>query len=106
MPLDEPGEARTRVKGSVFLAHAAPAASEERARAILAAREKAMWDASQHCSAWKLRDGTARANDAGEPSGSAGAPILAAIEGGGVSDAIVVVTRWAGGRKLGVGGLG
>ena len=93
------------MKGSVFLAHAAPAASEEEARAILAAREKAMWDASHHCSAWKLRDGTARANDAGEPSGSAGAPILAAIEGAGVSDAIVIVTRWYGGTKLGVGGL-
>ena len=46
-----------------------------------------------------------RANDAGEPSGSAGAPILAAIEGAGITDCIVIVTRWYGGTKLGVGGL-
>jgi len=98
-------EAQTRVKASVFLAHAAPAADEEEARAILAAREKAMWDATHHCNAWKLRGGVARANDAGEPNGSAGAPILAAIEGAGLVDVIVIVTRWYGGTKLGVGGL-
>ena len=99
------GEAETRVKASVFLAHAAPVASKEEARGILAAREKAMWDANHHCSAWKLRGGIARANDAGEPNGSAGAPILAAIEGAGLVDTLVIVTRWFGGTKLGVGGL-
>jgi len=105
LTLAGPGEAETRVKASVFLAHAAPVASEEEARAILAAREKAMWDANHHCSAWTLRGGVARANDAGEPSGSAGAPILAAIEGAGLADTLVIVTRWFGGTKLGVGGL-
>jgi uncharacterized YigZ family protein len=105
LTLAAPAEAQTRVKASVFLAHAAPAADEEEARGILAAREKAMWDATHHCSAWKLRGGVARANDAGEPNGSAGAPILAAIEGAGVTDVIVIVTRWYGGTKLGVGGL-
>ena len=99
------GEAETRVKASVFLAYATPVASEEEARAVLAAREKAMWDANHHCSAWRLRGGVARANDAGEPNGSAGAPILAAIEGAGLTDALVIVTRWFGGTKLGVGGL-
>ncbi len=98
-------EAETRVKASVFLALAVPVQSEEEARAVLAKREKAMWDATHHCSAWRLRDGTARANDAGEPSGSAGAPILAAIEGAGLADLVVIVTRWYGGTKLGVGGL-
>ena len=105
LTLVRPAEAETRVKASVFLAYAAPIASEEEARAILAAREKAMWDASHHCSAWRLRGGVARANDAGEPSGSAGAPILAAIEGAGLTDTLVIVTRWFGGTKLGVGGL-
>jgi uncharacterized YigZ family protein len=100
-----PAETQGRVKASVFLAYAAPAGSEDEARAVLAAREKAHWDASHHCSAWKLRGGVARANDAGEPSGSAGAPILAAIEGAGLTDCVVVVTRWFGGTKLGVGGL-
>jgi len=99
------GEAQTRVKASVFLATAWPAEAEDEARAILAAREKAMWDASHHCNAWKLRGGISRANDAGEPGGSAGAPILAAIEGAGIVDALVIVTRWYGGTKLGVGGL-
>ena len=98
-------EAQTREKASVFLAYAAPVETEEEAREILALRGKAMWDASHHCSAWKLRSGVARANDAGEPSGSAGAPILAAIEGAGLTDCMVIVTRWYGGTKLGVGGL-
>jgi uncharacterized YigZ family protein len=105
LTLAGPGEAETRVKASVFLAYAAPVAAEEEARALLAAREKAMWDANHHCSAWRLRGGVARANDAGEPSGSAGAPILAAIEGAGLTDTLVIVTRWFGGTKLGVGGL-
>lgn len=105
LTLAGPAEAQTRVKGSVFRALAFPAASEDEARAVLAGREKAMWDASHHCSAWKLRSGVARANDAGEPSGSAGAPILAMIEGAGLVDTAVIVTRWFGGTKLGVGGL-
>src|SRR5215218_7413899 len=99
------GQAQTRVKASVFLATAWPVETEDEARAVLAAREKAMWDATHHCNAWKLRGGAARANDAGEPGGSAGAPILAAIEGAGLVDVLVIVTRWYGGTKLGVGGL-
>src|SRR5215213_2490853 len=98
-------QAQTRVKASVFLATAWPVGTEDEARAILAAREKAMWDATHHCNAWKLRGGVSRANDAGEPGGSAGAPILAAIEGAGLVDVLVIVTRWFGGTKLGVGGL-
>jgi uncharacterized YigZ family protein len=105
LTLAESGEAQTRVKASVFLATAWPVETEEEARAILAAREKAMWDATHHCNAWKLRGGVSRANDAGEPGGSAGAPILAAIEGAGLVDVLVIVTRWYGGTKLGVGGL-
>jgi uncharacterized YigZ family protein len=105
LTLAAPAEAQTRVKASVFLALAAPVETEEAARAVLAAREKEHWDASHHCSAWRLRSGASRASDAGEPSGSAGAPILAAIEGAGLTDVMVVVTRWFGGTKLGVGGL-
>jgi len=105
LTLAGPGEAQTRIKASVFLATAWPVATEEEARELLAAREKAMWDANHHCSAWTLRGGASRANDAGEPGGSAGAPILAAIEGAGLVDVLVIVTRWFGGTKLGVGGL-
>jgi uncharacterized YigZ family protein len=103
--LAAPAEAQIREKASVFLAYAAPVATEAEARAVLAEREKARWDATHHCSAWSLRSGIRRGNDAGEPSGSAGAPILAAIEGAGLTDCVVVVTRWYGGTRLGVGGL-
>ena len=103
--LAAPAEAQLREKASTFLAYAAPAASEDEARAVLAQREKLHWDATHNCSAWVVRGGVRRANDAGEPSGSAGAPILATIEGAGLTDCVVVVTRWYGGTKLGVGGL-
>lgn len=93
------------MRGSRFLGHAAPAASEEEARDWLAAEQRRYFDATHHCSAWRLRDGRWRANDAGEPSGSAGVPILAAIDGAGVVDCVVVVTRYFGGTRLGVGGL-
>jgi putative IMPACT (imprinted ancient) family translation regulator len=99
------GVAHTRVKGSTFAALAAPAPDEAEARARLAAREREMWDATHHGSAWRMRGGTVRANDAGEPSGSTGAPILAAIDGAGLTDCVVIVTRYYGGTKLGVGGL-
>ncbi len=103
--LAEPAEAQIREKASVFLAYAAPAATEAEARAVLAERERLHWDATHNCSAWVIRGGVRRANDAGEPNGSAGAPILAAIEGAGITDCIVIVTRWYGGTRLGVGGL-
>lgn len=100
-----PGAADTRIKASTFHALAVPVESDGEARAVVAARAREMFDAAHHCSAWRLRDGTGRANDAGEPSGSAGAPILSAIDGAGVTDCCVVVTRYFGGTKLGVGGL-
>lgn len=99
------GEVETRIRGSTFLALAAPARTEAEARRVLEDRSRAMHDATHHCSAWRLREGLWRANDAGEPSGSAGAPILAAIDGAGLVDCMVVVTRYFGGTKLGVGGL-
>ncbi len=103
--LAAPAEAQFREKASTFLAYAVPVETEAEARAVLAEREKLHWDATHNCSAWSLRSGVRRANDAGEPSGSAGAPILAAIEGAGLTDCIVIVTRWYGGTRLGVGGL-
>jgi uncharacterized YigZ family protein len=99
------GVAETRERASTFHALAAPVAGEAEARALLDERRRAMWDATHHCSAWRLQGGLWRANDDGEPSGSAGAPILAAIDGAVVTDCIVIVTRYYGGTKLGVGGL-
>jgi uncharacterized YigZ family protein len=105
LTLASASRAEIRVRGSRFLAVAAPVRTEADARGLVDERSRADRDATHHCSAWVLRDGTRRANDAGEPSGSAGAPILAAIEGAGLSDCAVVVTRWYGGTRLGIGGL-
>lgn len=105
MTLAGRAEAETRVKGSTFLALAAPARDEDGAREVLAEVQKAHFSATHNCSAWRLHDGVWRASDDGEPSGSAGLPILAAVDGAGVTDCIVVVTRYYGGTKLGVGGL-
>jgi putative IMPACT (imprinted ancient) family translation regulator len=93
------------VRGSRFIGVAYPARTEAEARAVLEAREREYFDASHHCAAWRFRDATWRALDAGEPSGSAGAPILAAIDAADLLDVAVVVTRYFGGTKLGVGGL-
>lgn len=102
--------ARTRfaldpVKGSRFVATLAPASTEDEARALLEAVRAEWPNATHHCWAWRLADGRTRSADDGEPGGSAGRPILAQIEGHGIDDAMVVVTRWYGGTKLGVGGL-
>jgi uncharacterized YigZ family protein len=105
LTLAGPARAETRVKGSTFVARAAPARTEEEARAVLASVQKEHFSATHNCSAWRLHDGVWRANDAGEPSGSAGAPILGAIDAAGLTDCVVVVTRYYGGTKLGVGGL-
>lgn len=68
--------------------------------------QKRWFDATHHCWAFRLLAGhRARSSDAGEPSGTAGRPILAAIEGADLHDAGVVVVRWYGGIKLGTGGL-
>jgi uncharacterized YigZ family protein len=93
------------VKGSRFLASLAPVASEDEASAFLAELRARMPDATHHCWAWKLASGRTRCSDDGEPGGSAGRPILARIEGKELEDVVVVVSRWYGGTKLGVGGL-
>lgn len=92
----------TEVKKSRFLAIAAPTDSAETALHWLT--QNRVVDASHHC--WAYRIGPLyRFNDDGEPSGSAGKPILAAIDGQGLDRVVCVVIRWFGGTKLGVGGL-
>ncbi|HUD72123.1 MAG TPA: YigZ family protein [Dongiaceae bacterium] len=103
-----PGRAESRVLGSRFLAEAAPVADESAARLRRAGLAAEFPDATHHC--WALLvgagDGTrALLDDAGEPAGTAGAPILQAIRSAGVIEAQVVVVRWFGGTKLGRGGL-
>lgn len=94
------------ISGSRFIASAAPVRDEAAARAFVERVREEFPDATHHCWAVRIaRPSLERANDAGEPSGSAGRPILSAMIGRDVVDACVVVTRYFGGTKLGVGGL-
>jgi uncharacterized YigZ family protein len=100
---------RTEVKlrGSRFIGSALPVRSKEEAAAELAQIRKEFWDASHHCYAYRLApDGSQyRFADDGEPNGSAGKPILFVLQQRELVDVLVVVTRYFGGTKLGVGGL-
>ena len=90
------------IKHSRFITHAAPVQTPEQALAFIA--RVADGDATHNC--WAYRIGAEyRSSDDGEPSGTAGRPILAAIEGQGYDQVVAVVTRWYGGIKLGAGGL-
>ena len=100
--LAAPVERMAEVRKSRFLARAAPIDSELAAMQLL--RDVHDASASHHCWAWRLGEAY-RSSDDGEPGGSAGRPILAAIDGQGYDRVMVVVLRWFGGVKLGVGGL-
>jgi putative IMPACT (imprinted ancient) family translation regulator len=99
------GRAEVRERGSRFLAVAEPADSETSARAVRDAQRADQHDATHHVWAFRGADGAERWDDDGEPAGTGGRPILAAIESAGLADVAVVVTRWFGGTKLGTGGL-
>ncbi len=94
-------------RGSKFLAFAYPVKSEEEVKEILQQLRKEYHDARHHCYAWKLGvdPPQVRANDDGEPSSSAGKPILNQIEKRKLTNTLVVVIRYFGGTLLGVGGL-
>lgn len=102
-----PSEAASRERSSKFLAYAYPVRSEEEIRSHLDTLRKKHYDATHHCYAWRLGPaGEAfRANDDGEPSGTAGRPILGQLLSHALTDCLVVVVRWFGGTKLGVPGL-
>lgn len=94
-------------KGSKFLAFAYPVESEEEAKAIISTLRKEYFDARHHCYAWRLGHlgERWRANDDGEPSSTAGKPILGQIISNGLSDILIVVVRYFGGTLLGTSGL-
>ena len=98
---------RFREKASVFLTELHPAESAAERGEILARLRKRDYDASHHCSAW--REGPASgawgADDDGEPSGTAGSPMLRVLEGEALVELLAVCIRWFGGTKLGTGGL-
>ncbi|MBB4954835.1 putative YigZ family protein [Agrobacterium vitis] len=90
------------IKKSRFRALACPIASEDDVKALLMEHSDA--SANHNCWAWRLGQ-TYRFNDDGEPSGTAGKPILQAIDGQQIDGVLVIVTRWFGGVLLGSGGL-
>ena len=95
------------IKRSRFIGSCMRTESEDAARGALAKIQKEFWDASHNCFAYVVGEGCeiARSSDAGEPCGTAGQPILDAIRGKGLTNALVVVTRYFGGTLLGRGGL-
>ncbi len=90
------------VRKSRFLATAGPVADEKAARDFIAAQ--AVAGANHNCWAWRVGQ-TCRFSDDGEPGGTAGKPILQAIDGQSLDNVAVLVTRWFGGVLLGTGGL-
>lgn len=100
-------EAACRERSSKFLSWIYPVRSEEEIRERLDALRKKYYDATHHCYAWRLGPhGEAfRSNDDGEPSGTAGKPILGQLLSNDITDCLVVVVRYFGGTKLGVPGL-
>lgn len=102
-----PGESLYREKGSRFIGWALPVTSEAEAKEILAGFRAAHPDAVHVCYACLLQKdkGEGRSSDDGEPSGTAGKPILNQILSSGLQDVLVAVIRYYGGIKLGTGGL-
>ena len=102
-----PSEGLFKDNGSRFLALAYPVETPEQVKDIVAGLKKQYHDARHHCFAYRLgcQGDVWRASDDGEPSGSAGRPILGQIDSLGLSDVLVVVVRWFGGIKLGIPGL-
>ncbi len=102
-----PSEGLFKDNGSRFIALAYPVETEGEIKTIVDGLKKKYHDARHHCYAYRLglQGERFRANDDGEPSGSAGRPILGQIDSAGLSDVLVVVVRYFGGIKLGIPGL-
>ena len=107
LTIAEPAEAELEISRSRFLARIERVGTEAEARAVITAMREQHPRARHHCSAFVLGPDsrTQRSNDDGEPSGTAGAPMLDALTSAGLSDVVAVVTRYFGGVLLGAGGL-
>jgi uncharacterized YigZ family protein len=99
-------ELELKERKSIFLAKAYPVSSEDEVNSILNDLKKKYYDASHRCYAYLLMSGKSKFSDAGEPSGSAGIRILNAIDHFELQNCLVVVIRYFGGTKLGIGPLG
>ncbi len=96
-----------KVLGSRFITDLAPVSSKEEVEAVLDRIRTEFYDATHHCYAYRLGNlgEQERAADNGEPSGTAGKPILMVLAGAELTNVLCVVTRYFGGTKLGTGGL-
>lgn len=101
------GEHEIVIEKSRFICHIQRAVSEEEAQAFIQSIKKQHWNATHNCSAYLIgeHDMIQKANDDGEPSGTAGVPMLEVLKKRKLKDTVVVVTRYFGGIKLGAGGL-
>lgn len=101
------GEHEIVIEKSRFIAHIQRAETEEQAQEFIQSIKKKHWNATHNCSAYLIgeNDQIQKANDDGEPSGTAGVPILEVLKKRHLKDTVVVVTRYFGGIKLGAGGL-
>jgi uncharacterized YigZ family protein len=107
LTIESSSEGLFKDKGSKFIAYAYPIYSEDEVKPIIEVLKKEHYSARHHCFAWRLGvDGERfRANDDGEPSGSAGKPILGQLLSKNITNILVVVVRYFGGTLLGVPGL-
>ena len=105
--IKEDGQVQEEIKKSCFICHAKRVYSEEEARAFITAIKKEHYKATHNCSAFIIgeRSEIKRTSDDGEPSGTAGVPMLGVLENHNLTNVCVVVTRYFGGIKLGAGGL-
>lgn len=105
--IDDRVETLYEIQKSKFITHLRHVDTEEEARDFIQAIKKRYFDARHNCSAYVLGEDSAKqkSNDDGEPGGTAGNPILEAIKKNGLTNIVVVVTRYFGGIKLGAGGL-
>lgn len=104
---DDTIETLYEIQRSRFITHICHAETEEEARAFVLSIKKRYFDARHNCSAWVLGESAEKqkSNDDGEPGGTAGNPMLDALKKAGLTDTVIVVTRYFGGIKLGAGGL-
>lgn len=101
------GTHEINIQKSRFIAHVKRAETEEEAQGFIQEIKKEHWNATHNCSAYMIgeHDQIQKANDDGEPSGTAGVPMLEVLKKRNLKDTVVVVTRYFGGIKLGAGGL-
>jgi uncharacterized YigZ family protein len=103
--IESPTSFNHKVLGSKHIAFLEPVKTEEAIRQLLQAKRKEHHSATHVCYAWRLKNGVFRSADDGEPSGTAGKPILNQLLHFELQDALLMVVRYFGGTKLGTGGL-